>query len=127
MAKILIADDEAAVLQFCEFALKKTTHQVISSDNGTRTLEILRENTPDLLVLDVMLPGVDGYSIQLQMSQDENFCHIPVIIISGLGETEHLKKAYDLKADHYLVKPVRLPDVIKAIHLMVSLTPFRNE
>src|SRR3989338_709202 len=84
MAKILVADDEPTVLQFCAFALERDKHTVLTAETGPETLGKLMAEKPDLLLLDVMLPGMDGYTLQLRMSENEALFKVPVIIMTAL-------------------------------------------
>lgn len=104
MAKILIAEDDQDVQKFCTFALQKDGHTVVAVDSGTEALEKLRSERPDLLILDVMLPGMDGYSVQLQVSQDPLLNKIPVLIVTALKPAKELFNKFDQVAG-FLAKP----------------------
>lgn len=104
MAKILIADDEPEVIQFCTFALQKQKHTIITSESGPKTLEKLKSEKPDLLILDVMLPGMDGYTIQLQMTGDDHLNKIPVIVITALKPAQGLFDKFD-QVTAFISKP----------------------
>ena len=84
MAKILVADDDLTILQFCTVALEREKHTVVTAETGPETLTKLMADKPDLLVLDVMLPGMDGYTLQLRMSEDETLFKVPVIIMTAM-------------------------------------------
>jgi two-component system KDP operon response regulator KdpE len=126
--KVLVADDEPAVLEIMARKVAAEGFDVVSAKDGQEAWDKIQSEVPDIVLLDLVMPHMDGISVLSHLrANPPSKKWIPVVIISALGETEHLKKAYELKADHYLVKPVRLPDVIKTIHLMVSLIPLRNE
>ena len=84
MAKILVADDDPTVLQFCVMALERDKHTVATSETGPETLAKLKSEKPDLLLLDVMLPGMDGHTLQLRMSEDESLFKVPVIVMTAM-------------------------------------------
>ena len=114
MARILIADDEPEIVEFCAFALQKLKHSVLSADSGPEALHKLKAEKPDLLVLDVMLPGMDGYTLQFQMSQDPDLTGIPVIVITALKPAEGLFDKFDQVAT-FLYKPFRAEDLAAAV------------
>ena len=119
MAKILIADDEPEIIEFCTFTLQKLKHTVLSAETGPRTLEKLKSEKPDLLLLDVMLPGMDGSALQLQLSQDADLARIPVIIITALKPAEPLFDKFDQVAS-FLSKPFRSEDLVDAVDRALS-------
>lgn len=119
MAKILIADDEPEIIQFCSFALSKDKHEIFSADNGLKALEKLREIKPDILILDVMLPGLDGYTLQLQMSQDEQLKNIPVIVITALKPARGLFEKFEQVA-LFLTKPFTAEELQNAVSESLS-------
>lgn len=119
MAKILIADDEPEVIQFCKYALEKEGHTILSTETGTQTLERLRTESPDLLILDVMLPGMDGYTLQLQMSQDTLLSRIPVVVITALKPAQGLFDRFEQVAA-FLAKPFLADDLKTAVKHALS-------
>ena len=114
MAKILIADDEPDVLELCKIALQKKKHTISTAETGLLALEKLKREKPDLLILDVMLPDMDGYTVQLQMSQDQSLSHIPVIIITALKPALELFDKFD-QVSTFLPKPFQTKDLIEAV------------
>lgn len=114
MAKILIADDEPDIIQFCEFALREGKHTIVPAYSGPQTLEKLRKEKPDILILDIMLPGMDGYTIQLHMAQDETLSHIPVIVISALKPALGLFDKFE-QVSTFLSKPFHAEDLVRAV------------
>ena len=119
MAKILIADDEPTVLQFCMFALERERHTVITAETGPDTYVKLKDEKPDLLILDVMLPGMDGYTLQLQMSEDESLFRIPVVVISALKPALSLFSKF-AQVSSFLAKPFEPDELIKAVDKALS-------
>ena len=114
MAKILIADDEPTVLQFCVFALEREKHAVVTAETGPEALAMLKSEKPDLLILDVMLPGMDGYTLQLQMSEDEALFRVPVIVVSALQPALSLFSKFP-QVSAQLVKPFKAEDLAAAV------------
>ena len=114
MAKILIAEDEPEIVQFCAFSLQTEKHEVVSTDNGPDAIEKLKKEKPDLLILDIMLPGIDGYTLQLQISEDPVLSKIPVIIISALKPAKELFDKFT-QVVAFLPKPFSSQDLLGAV------------
>lgn len=115
MPKILIADDEPEVVQFCTFVLEKQKHAVLSAGTGPKTMETLKQEKPDLLILDVMLPGMDGYTVQLQMAQESELANIPVVIITALKPAKGLFDKFS-QVKGFLGKPFQAEELLDAVN-----------
>jgi DNA-binding response OmpR family regulator len=91
MAKrVLIVDDEAEMVSLVQYGLESAGYEVSTCDNGRQVLSAIEKFKPDLLLLDVMLPGMDGFSLQTKISQDEKLKKLPVIILSALEPSRAL-------------------------------------
>ena len=119
MAKILVADDEPTVLHFCSVALEREGHVVVTAQTGPETLEKLKKEKPDLLVLDVMLPGMDGYTLQLHMSEDERFFRTPVVVISALKSSLGLFGKF-AQVSSTIPKPFLAEDLVNAVNVALG-------
>ncbi|OGR82517.1 MAG: hypothetical protein A2901_00430 [Elusimicrobia bacterium RIFCSPLOWO2_01_FULL_54_10] len=115
MARILIADDEPTILQFCTFALEREKHTIITAETGPDALAKLKASKPDLLLLDVMLPGMDGYTLQLQMAEDERLFRVPVIVMSALKPALSLFSKF-AQVSASLVKPFQPEELNQAVN-----------
>lgn len=125
--KILIADDEEVVRQIMARAVVSHGYEVIEACDGQEAWSKIVSDQPDVIVLDLNMPKMDGWAVLSQLRNNPPTKRWqPVIIVSGQGEFENIKKGRDLEADHYLVKPCRLDDILAAIRLMLSLIPQRN-
>lgn len=125
--KVLMADDEPAVLEIMAKKIANCGFQVITAVNGKEAWEKIQKEIPDIVLLDLTMPEMDGFSVLSKLRSDPpSKKWIPVIIISALGEMQNLQKTFDLQADHYLVKPCKIDDIIKAMNIMMSLIPLRN-
>lgn len=105
--KILVADDEEEILELIKTAFEREGYQVVSAIHGSRLISLIKTEKPDLLVLDVLLPGIDGYSLQLQLAQDEATKHIPVIIMTALPASRALFESFD-QVKLFLPKPFEM-------------------
>lgn len=119
MAKILIADDEPEVVQFCAFALQKLNHTIITAESGPEAMRKLKDEKPDLLLLDIMLPGMDGYTLQLQMAQNAELSRIPVIIISVLKPAQPLFEKFE-QISGFLAKPFPAEELVNSVEKVLN-------
>jgi two-component system alkaline phosphatase synthesis response regulator PhoP len=107
MAKevILIVDDEEDIRELVELNLDREGYQILACDTGERALELVRSRKPDLIVLDLMLPGVDGLEVCKRLKADPNTGHIPVVMLTAKGEEADIVAGLELGADDYVTKP----------------------
>jgi len=115
LAKILAVDDTAKDLRDLRDALKATRAEVFTSQNGKAALEFLKGNTVDLIVLDVLMPEMDGYEVCRAIRHDRRTKDIPVIFVSGNVHTEDREKGQDVGAWDYLSKPIDKQEVAQRI------------
>jgi DNA-binding response OmpR family regulator len=95
--------------------------------DGEVAWEKIKTESPDVLVLDLTMPKMDGFSVlKLLRETPPNEKWIPVIIVSALGDVKDMQKGMELQADHYLVKPCTVEEILKGIRLMLSLAPHRR-
>ena len=125
--KVLIADDEEAVLEIMAKRVADHGYQVIAVRDGEQAWSKIVSENPDVILLDLVMPKMDGWAVLHQIrTNPPTKKWQPVVIISAQTEMENIQKGINLEADHYLTKPCRIEDVLKAIRLMVSLIPQRN-
>ena len=125
--KILMADDEPAVLEIMARKVVSTGFTVITASDGKTAWEKIQKENPDIVILDLVMPQMDGFAVLSQLRNNPpSKKWIPVVIISSMDEIQNVQKGFNLQADHYLVKPCSIEDVLKAIKLMLALIPLRN-
>ena len=107
MAKevILVVDDEEDIRELVELNLSREGYQVLACDSGERALELVRSKKPDLVVLDLMLPGVDGLEVCKRLKADPDTRHILVVMLTAKGEEADIVAGLELGADDYVTKP----------------------
>lgn len=125
MAKILIIDDENEILEMLRDYLGERDHCITTAPNGEEGIKSLESDLPDIVICDIKMPRVDGFEFLRTLRSQKKW--VPVIIISGLGDSSNIFKSYQLEADYYLPKPIDLPGLLKAIDIMSSLTPLRRQ
>lgn len=103
--KILLVDDEPNIVLVLEARLKANNYEVISAFNGEDALRWVREEKPDLIILDLMLPKIDGYQVSRLLKFDKNFSHIPIIMLTAKGQKEDKEWGEKAGADAYITKP----------------------
>ncbi len=116
--KILVVDDEPDVLSLLNLMLASQGYHVVSASDGQEALEKARNAVPDLILLDVMLPRLDGYKVARMLKFDENFRHIPIIMITAKVQEKDRQTGMEMGVDDYITKPfdtAALLEKVKAI------------
>jgi DNA-binding response OmpR family regulator len=105
MKKILLIDDEPELTELVKLRLENQGYEVLVANDGISGLSLAREHNPDLIILDVMLPGLDGYKICRLIKFDEKHKHIPVMVFTARVGEDDQKLSRQMGADAYLPKP----------------------
>jgi DNA-binding response OmpR family regulator len=104
-AKILVVDDEPDVQSLLNLMLVSQGYTVVTASDGQEALEKARSENPDLILLDVMLPRLDGYKVARMLKFDENFSHIPIIMLTAKVQEKDKQTGLETGADDYITKP----------------------
>jgi len=104
MAKILIVEDDRFLRELIARKLKNEGYEVLEAVDGEEGLKRIKEEKPDLILLDLILPGIDGFEVLAKAKEDPDTTQIPVIILSNLGQREEVEKGLKLGAIDYLIK-----------------------
>ena len=123
--KILIVDDEKDAVSILEMGLKREGYVVISAYGGIEAKNKIIAEKPDVVVLDLMMPDIDGWDVLKWMREEEKLT-TPAIIVSARDEMSDIKKGYSLKADTYLTKPISVHDLLRGIRAVCSLKPLTD-
>ncbi len=115
MRKILIVDDEPNIVMTLEYTFKKNNFEVFIARDGQEALEILKSQLPDVIILDIMMPLVDGFETLQQIRQNEQLNHCKVIFLSAKNKESDIEKGLALGADAYLTKPFSLKKVVEKV------------
>jgi DNA-binding response OmpR family regulator len=126
--KILVIEDDPIALRLIEYTLRKEGYQVLQARNGLEGISKAQSEEPDLIILDVMLPGMDGFEICHRLRAKSQTVHLPILILSG--KTQEIDKATGLKvgADDYITKPVAPRELVSRVGaLLVRKTAARSK
>ncbi len=136
-ANILVVDDEVETVEMISLLLEGQGYTVTPAYSGTEALEILRQGIQehtrgggsliDLVILDVMIPDVDGYEVCRAIKQDEHLKYIPVIMVTGLGSVEDTTKGLAVGADDYVSKPFRSEELVARVKAMLRVRAMEQE
>ena len=114
--KILIVDDERDIVVILKLALEKEGYEVVEAYDGIEALEKIAIAKPDLILLDIMMPRMDGYTMKLKLKENSETANIPVIIITGRGLLkEIIKQTEDAAISAYLEKPFTVATLLNNI------------
>ena len=115
MTRVLVIDDEPAIADVLRMLLEFRGHEVLTADDGSRGFATAQRQSPDVIVLDLMMPVMDGFTALEALRGDERTAEIPVMILSALGSTEVRQRCHDLGARAFLQKPYNPEDLLRAV------------
>ncbi|MFN0149907.1 MAG: response regulator transcription factor [bacterium] len=113
--KVLVVDDEIYILHILDFSLNAEGYEVITAEDGEAAIEKAQKEQPDLVVLDVMMPKIDGYEACRKMKQDPKMKDVPVILLTAKGRDIDRKLGLEVGADDYITKPFSPNKLIEKI------------
>jgi DNA-binding response OmpR family regulator len=126
MARILVIDDDESLLQMMGLILKRAGHEILQRPDGRTGVEAVLSESVDLVIVDVMMPEVNGFQVCTFLKQDARTKHIPVMILTALNEAEQRDNAEDAGADAFLTKPVTLEILREEVNDLLANGP-RNK
>lgn len=103
--RILVVDDEIYIVHILEFSLTMEGYSVLTASDGDEALKLIDSERPDLIVLDIMMPKIDGYEVCRRLRQDEQFSDLPVILLSAKGRPIDREAGLQAGANDYITKP----------------------
>ena len=118
--RVLVADDDELLLKLLEYKLMQQGYAVTCAQDGERALEIARAQKPDLIVLDGMMPGMDGLDVLRNLKEDENTRDIPIVMLTARNKEQDIVGGLNLGADEYLVKPFMPEELAVRIKRLVE-------
>lgn len=121
MKKILIVDDEPNIVMSLEYTFRKNNFEVFIARDGQEALDILKTECPDLIILDVMMPMVDGYATLEQIKKDERLTDTKVIFLSAKNKESDIEKGLSLGANLYMTKPFSIKKLVEQVNELLSV------
>ena len=118
--KILVVDDEIYIVHILDFSLGMEGYEVVTALDGEQALEKARTEHPDLIVLDIMMPKLDGYETCKALKSDETTKNIPVILLSAKGRNVDQKVGFEVGADDYITKPFSPRKLVERINAILG-------
>lgn len=122
MQKILIIEDEKHILLTLKMFFKAYNVEVIAAEDGIEGANLAFEYIPDMILLDILIPKMDGYMLCEILKKDIKTRHIPIIFMSAKNQQEDLKKAFDVGANDYLIKPFTMDDIKEVIKKYLEIS-----
>ncbi|MDP2929607.1 MAG: response regulator [Candidatus Omnitrophota bacterium] len=119
--RILLVEDEQDIVTTLVFRLEAEGYEIITAMDGEDGLNQARTEKPDLILLDLMLPKMDGYKVCIQLKGDSRFSHIPIIIFTARAEEADRKKSEIVGADAYITKPFEPPLLLAKIKELLNI------
>jgi len=118
--KILVVDDEVELVKVIRLRLKKEGYEIITAYDGEEGINKAKENIPDLMLLDIMMPKLSGHEVCGELKSDEKYKGIKIIIVTAKGGSEDERMARRLGADDYVTKPFSMDDLLERISVLLK-------
>ncbi len=120
-SKILIVDDDPYILLSLEFLFKKNGYEVLIARNGTECLDLVAKEHPVLILLDIMMADMDGFSICETIKATPSLADIKIVFLSAKSKESDIKKGYDLGASLYVTKPFSTRELVKQVKALTDV------
>lgn len=120
MSLVLIADDDIDICELVAFKLERAGHRVIAANDGDEALERLREQTPDLVLLDIMMPRRTGIEVCQALRQDPATAGVPVIMLTAKAQEADVERGFEAGANDYIVKPFSPRELLTRVNTMLG-------
>lgn len=120
MGRVLVVDDEPDVLLLCRLNLQQRGHELLEAADGSTALEIARDLHPDVIVLDLMLPGISGYDVLEALQRDPETTNIPVLVLTAKSLRADRERSHGLGASAFLTKPFLPNELCEMVDSLVA-------
>jgi len=120
MAKILVAEDEKQIADMIAFKLTNSGHEVIRAQDGEQAMKLARSDSPDLIMLDAMMPGLGGFEVLRRLKADATLRSVPVIMVTAKGHERDVLSGLRGGAVDYVVKPFSLKELAARVELALG-------
>ena len=113
--KVLIVDDEPSIVMTLEYALKKRKCEVFIARDGSEVLDVMQKNVPDVILLNIMMPNIDGYQTLKMIKGKEEYKNVKVVFLTAKNKPSDSEKGLEYGADKYLTKPFSIKKIVEEI------------
>lgn len=120
MTKILVIDDDIAINELIKINLELQGYEVLQAYNGTEGFALVKQEVPALVVLDVMMPEVDGYTVAQRIRQCDEVSETPIIMLTALSELNNKVNGFNIGVDDYLTKPFEIEELIVRVRALLK-------
>ena len=120
MARILVVEDDHVIRELLVVNLKMEGHEAVTAADGNEALEAVVSRHPDVVLLDMMLPGLDGWEVTSRLKADSRTCRIPIVALSARAMQADIDRGRELGVDHYVTKPFDPIDLMKLVESPTS-------
>lgn len=117
---ILVADDEEDLRELVTYRLSRSGYNVIGAEDGQEAFELAAERTPDLMILDVMMPKLDGYELTRRVRAEAALSSIPVILLTARSQESDIDRGFEVGADDYLKKPFNPDELVARVRAVLG-------
>lgn len=120
MAKVLVVDDEPNIVLSLEFLMEQAGFEVVTAEDGEQALARVGDTQPDLLLLDISLPGISGFDVLERLRGQEATAHLPIIMLTAHGRDVEREKGMALGADDYITKPFSTQSLVEKVKALLN-------
>jgi two-component system alkaline phosphatase synthesis response regulator PhoP len=118
-AKILVVDDESEITEIVETFLTEAGYKVTVANSGNEAIKKAKEFKPDVILLDIMMPGTDGYDVCQQIKKDPHFANTPVIFLTGKDREDDMGRSFKSGGDMYIKKPFSCERLLEIVNIVL--------
>jgi len=122
MSKVLVIDDDKAINELIKVNLKLSGYDVIQAYDGLEGFALAKQEMPNLVILDVMMPNVDGYTVAQRIRQANGIKNVPILMLTALSDIQDKGKGFDIGVDDYLVKPFDMEELKMRVKALLKRT-----
>lgn len=124
---VLVVDDDERNIRLILLMLSKDDYHILSATGGAEAIEMVAENEPDIILLDIMMPGIDGFEVCKRLKADNQNKHIPVIMVTALQDREHKMRAMEAGADDFISKPIDQTELLIRVKSLLRLKRYHDQ
>ena len=124
--RILVVEDDPIALRFARYTLLQEGYQVLTAPNGLEGLRKAQRESPDLIILDIMLPGIDGFEICHRLRAEPETARIPILMLTAKAQEADRETGLKVGADDYLTKPALPSEIVRRVQALLALTDYAS-